>query len=77
LNVIIYFLKFAFSIDVAASEKSRLEEAQRERRKTQVGENQYKGKWFKLKKHPLVKDDTWQFTNEYWNRQYDDCIQLY
>jgi len=63
------------SKDGAAQEKHRLEEMQRERRKLQTED--YTGKWFKLKKHPHVKDEAWLFTNQYWKRKYQDCLQLY
>lgn len=63
------------NLDEAGYEKNRLEEGQRERRKNQTEE--YKGKWFKLKKHPFVSTDTWTFTNEYWKRNFDNCLQLY
>lgn len=63
------------NLDKASQEKTRLEENQRERRRTQTED--YKGKWFKLKKHPFVKDESWTFTDEYWNRNYSNCLQLY
>ena len=64
-----------FFLDGASEEKTRLEEKQRENRKGRAAD--YKGKWFQLGKHQITGEETWLFTNKYWQRDYTDCLDLY
>jgi hypothetical protein len=61
--------------DAAGEEKNRLEEKQRESRRTRRDE--YKPKWFYQTKHPITQDEIWMFNNKYWLRQFSDCPDLY
>ncbi|EPY52957.1 sterol binding ankyrin repeat protein [Schizosaccharomyces cryophilus OY26] len=55
--------------DLAAEEKNRLEEKQRGKRKMRdQGEVQeWRPRWFSMKKHPITGEDYWEFSGEYWN----------
>ncbi|KAL2312740.1 Sterol binding ankyrin repeat protein [Schizosaccharomyces pombe] len=54
--------------DLAASEKNRLEEKQRKKRRMrEQGEMPpWSPRWFSAAKHPVTGEDYWQFNNEYW-----------
>ncbi|KAK9464695.1 Oxysterol-binding protein-domain-containing protein [Lipomyces arxii] len=54
--------------DFAASEKNRLEEKQRARRKQhEKAGTSHTPRWFKKAKHPVTKEDYWEFLGEYWH----------
>lgn len=53
--------------DFAATEKNRLEEKQRARRKQRELEGSvHKPRWFVKSKHPITKEEYWRFNGEYW-----------
>ncbi|GAB66593.1 oxysterol-binding protein/PH domain containing protein [Plasmodium cynomolgi strain B] len=55
------------NIEIAMSEKQRLENKQRTNSKKYVGKDSYKPKWFYKHKDPIYKDrDMYLFNNEYW-----------
>ncbi|ANQ08330.1 Uncharacterized protein PCOAH_00026550 [Plasmodium coatneyi] len=55
------------NIEIAMSEKQRLENKQRMNSKKYVGKDSYKPKWFYKHKDPIYKDrDMYLFNNEYW-----------
>jgi hypothetical protein len=54
-------------VDLADSEKGRLEELQRERRKTMdTVDNPWKPVWFQKVIDPYTNEESWQFTGSYW-----------
>lgn len=64
-------------MDGAAAEKTRLEEAQRDRDKKQqkkkkAAEEEFVPRWFKQTQHPLTKADDWVCKENYWDRNYKD-----
>ena len=67
-------------IDMASSEKNRLEEKQRDtQRKMESGEtNQWSSLWFDKKPHAICeKEETWTFNQTYWKRDYAKCPNVY
>ncbi|CZT12397.1 related to oxysterol-binding protein [Rhynchosporium graminicola] len=56
--------------DLAAEEKTRVEEKQRatRRKREQTGE-EYKPRWFEKSKCPITGEDFWQFSGEYWKER--------
>lgn len=53
--------------DFAATEKTRVEEGQRSRRRErEASGTEFAPKWFKKAKHPVTGEDYWNFTHEYW-----------
>ncbi|KJP90209.1 hypothetical protein AK88_00057 [Plasmodium fragile] len=55
------------NIEIAMSEKQRLENKQRMNSKKYTGKDSYKPKWFYKHKDPIYKDrDMYLFNNEYW-----------
>jgi hypothetical protein len=53
--------------DFAATEKNRLEEKQRARRREREKAGlEHGARWFKQAKHPVTGEDYWQFTEDYW-----------
>lgn len=67
-------------IDEASSEKCRLEEKQREaQRKMESGEvKKFKPLWFEKSHHFKNKhEETWQFNDKYWERDYNNCPQIF
>lgn len=60
-------------LDGAASEKTRLEEKQRDSRKAMKSrKEEWKPRWFTLGTNPHTNLTDWIFTSEYWNRNYTD-----
>ncbi|EEB06675.1 sterol binding ankyrin repeat protein [Schizosaccharomyces japonicus yFS275] len=55
--------------DLAATEKNRLEEKQRSKRKAREEGTlaEWKPRWFQLSEHPVTREDYWEFTGEYWD----------
>ncbi|ESA44318.1 oxysterol binding protein 1, variant [Neurospora crassa OR74A] len=56
--------------DFAATEKNRLEEAQRARRKARESKGEeFKPAWFTKARCEITGEEYWQFNGEYWNRR--------
>ena len=67
-------------VDEASAEKHRLEEKQREKqKKSESGEMPpFKPMWFEKRSHAIVKDEeTWSFTDKYWQRDFANCPDIY
>lgn len=67
-------------IDEAGHEKHRLEEKQREKaHKAQAGElPEWIPMWFVKRNHHVVdKEETWAFTDAYWNRDFKKCPDIF
>ncbi|KAF2862900.1 hypothetical protein K470DRAFT_227247 [Piedraia hortae CBS 480.64] len=61
--------------DLAATEKNRLEEAQRARRRNREAKGEeFEPKWFTRAKHPITGEGYWKFNHEYW-RVRDDVAE--
>ena len=58
-------------LDGAAVEKHRLEEKQREVRKSRKKEEVFIPRWFKFGQNPYTKQDDWIYNGKYWDRNYD------
>ena len=53
--------------DFAATEKNRVEEGQRARRRVREAKGEeFEPSWFKKAKHPVTGEDYWVFNHEYW-----------
>ncbi|ORY80039.1 Oxysterol-binding protein-domain-containing protein [Protomyces lactucae-debilis] len=53
--------------DFAATEKNRLEEKQRARRREREKSGlEHGARWFKQAKHPVTGEEYWEFTGDYW-----------
>lgn len=63
-------------LEGAAAEKTRLEEAQRDRDKKKKKTNDFTPRWFEQSPNPYTKADDWRFMGGYWDRDYKDidCI---
>lgn len=60
-------------MDGAAAEKTRLEEAQRDRdKKKKKITNDFVPKWFAQTLNPYTKAEDWQYKGGYWERDYKD-----
>ena len=56
------------NVDLADLEKARLEELQRERRKTMdTEESKWKPVWFEKAINPYTKEESWEFNKKYWD----------
>jgi hypothetical protein len=65
-------------VDKASSEKHRIEEKQREKRKILNDKNEsFTPLWFKLDKHPVYSEDAWLFKNTYWKRDFQSCPDIF
>ncbi|KAB7494228.1 Oxysterol-binding protein-related protein 1 [Armadillidium nasatum] len=65
-------------IDQAAAEKSRLEEKQRNARKTRKkGKTEYKSRWFDQGQNPFTKQEDWLYSGGYWDRNYSDISDIF
>lgn len=65
-------------IDGAASEKNRLEEKQREARKHRKRKREnWESMWFELGQHPDTHEEIWLFKGNYWQRNFDDCPDIF
>jgi len=54
--------------DLAATEKTRVEEGQRARRRVrEANGEEFEPKWFKKATHPVTGEDYWEFKNQYWD----------
>lgn len=62
-------------LELASTEKSRLEEKQREAARHR--DEAYAGKWFHLKKHPFLDMQIWTSNDKYWLRDYADSESLF
>lgn len=62
-------------VDGAANEKNRLEEKQRDCRKSRKHKKQeeWSPRWFKYGVNPFTKEEGWIYTGSYWDRNYDLC----
>lgn len=68
--------------DLAADEKSRVEEKQRAaKRDREMSRKAYKPNWFVKSKHPITGDDFWEFQDKYWKlrkaRQLKNCGDIF
>ncbi|SMQ48255.1 unnamed protein product [Zymoseptoria tritici ST99CH_3D7] len=53
--------------DFAATEKTRVEEGQRARRRAREAKGEeFTPRWFTREKHPITGEDYWKFNNQYW-----------
>jgi hypothetical protein len=65
-------------VDGASAEKSRLEEQQREARKERKkSKEDWKPRWFRLGRNTFTGCDEWQFTGEYWKRDWRRCPVIF
>ncbi|XP_018330355.1 oxysterol-binding protein-related protein 1 isoform X2 [Agrilus planipennis] len=67
-------------IDGAAVEKTRLENKQREANKLRKGKRagmEWTPRWFSAGINPYTKQEDWVCNGEYWNRQYDEDIDIF
>lgn len=54
--------------DLAATEKNRVEEGQRARRRIREAKGEeFEPRWFKKSKHPVTGEEYWDFNHLYWN----------
>ncbi|CAF0837403.1 unnamed protein product [Adineta steineri] len=66
------------NIDVAGQEKDRLEEKQREQRKAmEKRKEEWQPRWFRLIKHDITGQDVWVSNEQYWNRNWNNCPNIY
>lgn len=68
--------------DLAVSEKTRLEENQRARRRQQEAENkEWKPRWFKRTVEPDTREQYWQFDTSYWDSrgksEWNDVVNIF
>ncbi|XP_072402131.1 oxysterol-binding protein-related protein 1 [Diabrotica undecimpunctata] len=61
-------------IEGAATEKTRLEEKQRDANKSRKSKKspEWTPRWFCLGVNPYTKQEDWMYNGNYWNRQYTD-----
>ncbi|KAG8184696.1 hypothetical protein JTE90_013087 [Oedothorax gibbosus] len=65
-------------VDGAAFEKNRLEEKQRDVRKIRKKEKTtWSPLWFESKPHPYAKEESWSYKGGYWERDYQNCIDIF
>jgi len=65
-------------IDLAGEEKNRLEEKQRETRRTmEKRREEWQPRWFRLVKHDITGDDVWVSNEKYWQRNWAICPDIY
>ena len=65
-------------VDKASSEKHRIEEKQREKRKLLSEKNEsFTPLWFKIDKHPVNGQEAWLFKNTYWKRDFQTCPDIF
>lgn len=58
--------------DFAATEKNRLEEKQRARRRAREEHGEeFRPRWFKKNKHPITGEEFWDFKHDYWKVRED------
>lgn len=68
----------AADVERASAEKSRLEEKQREvRKQIRKTKQEFQPLWFKLNKNRFTGCDEWQFTGEYWKRDWSRCPNIF
>ncbi|XP_043237792.1 oxysterol-binding protein-related protein 1-like [Amphibalanus amphitrite] len=66
------------NLDLAASEKHRLEEKQRETRKIRAKrKEEWEARYFKRCSNPHVKVEDWLFTGTYWDERLDAAIDIF
>lgn len=65
-------------IDGAAIEKTRLEEKQRDAKKSRRGKkDDWQPRWFCQGPNPYTKQDDWLYLGEYWNRKFHDIPDIF
>ncbi|XP_034731460.1 oxysterol-binding protein-related protein 2-like [Etheostoma cragini] len=65
-------------MDLASTEKERLEEKQRaSRRERSVDEEEWSTRWFQLGTNPHTGAEDWLYTGGYFDRNYTDCPNIY
>lgn len=65
-------------LDGASSEKNRLEEKQRAARKERKKNGEeWKPRWFKSSINPDTKKEDWLFIDNYWNRDWSCCPDIF
>ncbi|XP_076063131.1 oxysterol-binding protein-related protein 1-like isoform X2 [Oratosquilla oratoria] len=68
----------AGDIDGAAAEKSRLEEKQRDARKSRKKSRiDWKARWFEQGTNPFTRLEDWLYSGGYWDRNYDQTIDIF
>lgn len=67
------------NLEIASDEKHRLEEKQRKKRHQYEQSNQvWKPLWFEKSNHHVVSsEETFRFNQNYWNRDFSKCPDLY
>ena len=73
--VFFYDFKYFITIDEASREKCRIEDKQRDASKNRKDEHQIL--WFKPEKHPMYQELCWVPNNKYWDRNYNNCPDLF
>ncbi|XP_042229027.1 oxysterol-binding protein-related protein 1-like [Homarus americanus] len=65
-------------IDAAANEKNRLEEKQRDARKSRKkGKEEWKARWFEQGTNPFTRQADWLYSGGYWDRNFDETIDIF
>ncbi|XP_064096238.1 oxysterol-binding protein-related protein 1-like [Macrobrachium nipponense] len=65
-------------IDAAAAEKNRLEEKQRDARKLRKkSKHEWKARWFEQGTNPFTKQEDWLYSGGYWDRNYQETIDIF
>ncbi|KAK6619440.1 hypothetical protein RUM43_012197 [Polyplax serrata] len=69
----------AGDIDGAAAEKTRLEEKQRDARKSRKGKKseEWAPRWFTQGPNPHAKTDDWLYSGGYWDRDYSEIEDIF
>ncbi|CAF0975686.1 unnamed protein product [Rotaria magnacalcarata] len=66
------------NIDQAAQEKNRLEEKQRAaRRALESRQEKWQPRWFSLVKHQVTGNEIWLSNDKYWQRNWNNCPDIY
>lgn len=67
-------------LDLAAAEKERLENKQRDYRKpfkNKKEQDWWTPTWFRPTKNALTKEDDWQYVGGYWERKFDKVPDIF
>ncbi|XP_060692434.1 oxysterol-binding protein-related protein 2b [Hemiscyllium ocellatum] len=66
------------NMDIAGAEKERLEEKQRAARKERSkNEEEWRTRWFRQDINQHTRTTDWIYTGKYWERNYEDCPDIY
>lgn len=65
-------------VEKASEEKNRVEEKQRRTRKDRARSREdWKPRWFKVGKNKYTGSEEWQFTGNYWKRDWTSCPDIF